>query len=318
MRKSVRIITSKENRIQLTKIFNCLISLGDMNLLTDSQYSHNSLLAMRKDWNLFVDFCSSKGVCPLPASTTAIRLFLQQESNHRKYATIKRYVVTLSLVHKLLAYPDPTSSTVVRTLLAQLRIEKKQDATVTTAFSRNHLEKLTQKLNHSTHPVDIRNLAIYYLMFECMLKRSELKQLFYEQLVVDENTIHLQMGNERYTLSDSAYKFIDNWLQLRGHISGALFSAIDKHGNLSRMPLDDSSIYRILRTASDKLKLNVQFSGQSLRVGAVADMADKGVKVKDIQHYGRWQSAAMPYQYIGNRIQAAAERMVFKTFKPWD
>lgn len=318
MRKSVRVITSKENRIQFTERFNRLISLEDINLLTDSQYSHNSLLAMRKDWNLFVDFCSSKGVCPLPASTTAIRLFLQREAKQRKYATLKRYGVTLSLVHKLLAYPDPTSSTVVRTLLAQLRIEKKQDATVTTAFSRNHLEKLTQKLNHSTHPVDIRNLAIYYLMFECMLKRSELKQLFYEQLVVDENTIHLQMGNERYTLSDSAHQFLDNWLQLRGVASGVLFTAIDKHGNLSRMPLDDSSIYRILRTASDKLKLNVQFSGQSLRVGAVADMADKGVKVKDIQHYGRWQSAAMPYQYIGNRTQAAAERMVFKTFKPWD
>lgn len=318
MRKSVRVITSKETRIQFTELFNSLISLEDINLLTDNQYSHNSLLAMRKDWNLFVDFCLSKSVCPLPASTTAVRLFLQRESKQRKYATLKRYGVTISLVHKLLSYSDPTSSTVVRTLLAQLRLDKKQDATVTTAFSRKHLEKLTQKLIHSTHPVDIRNLAIYYLMLECMLKRSELKQLFYEQLIIDKNSVHVQLGNERYTLSSCAHQLLEKWLQLRGLDAGVLFTAIDKHGNLSRIPLDDSSIYRILRTASDKLKLNVQFSGQSLRVGAVADMADKGVKVKDIQHFGRWQSAAMPYQYIGNRTQAAVERMVFKKFKPWD
>ncbi|NVD07900.1 integrase [Vibrio sp. JPW-9-11-11] len=318
MRKNVRVITCDAARKLAIGRFNSLVDLEDFRDLTDNQYSHNSLLAMRKDWNLFVQFCVSKHVSALPASATAVRLFLERESKQRKYATLKRYAVTVSLVHKLVSYSDPTSTTVVRTLLAQLRLEKKLDANSTTPFSRQHLDKLTNMLALSSSPLEIRNLAIYHLMFECLLKRVELKRLRFEDLSLAQGETTMRLGDNRYPLSLSARLYLDKWLQLRGYANGPLFSAIDKYGNVSCASLDDSSIYRILRTASDKLKLDVKFSGQSLRVGAVAEMASQGVKVKDIQQYGRWQSAAMPYQYLGNRAQAAAERFVFKTFKPWN
>ncbi|UPQ89900.1 tyrosine-type recombinase/integrase [Vibrio sinaloensis] len=317
MRKNVRVITCDTTRKQLINQFKRLVSLDEFRELTDAQYSHNSLLAMRKDWNLFVEFCQRKQVCPLPASATAVRLFLERESSQRKYATLKRYAVTVSLVHKLLALSDPTSVTMVRTLMSKLRLDKKMDAHTTTAFTRQHLDKLTNTLSRSTSPVDVRNLAIYHLMFECMLKRMELKRLSLKDLYQGGSETALILSNDRYPLSQNAAHYLTKWLQVRGNNQGALFSAIDKHGNVSQNALDDSSIYRILRAASDRLKLDVNFSGQSLRVGAVAEMAARGVKVKDIQQYGRWQSAAMPYQYLGNRAQAAAERLIFKTFKPW-
>ncbi|KGY11581.1 integrase [Vibrio tubiashii] len=318
MKKNVRIITCEERKRYFINTFSCLIGVEHFNDLTDGSYSHNSLLAMGKDWNLFREFCDSKTVRPLPAAATAVRLFIENESKSRKYSTIKRYAVTIGLVHRLLGLPDPVSSVSVRNTLADLRINKKHDSHSTNAFSRQHLDELTLLLHKSKNSKDIRNLAIYHIMFECMLKRSELRDLALESVYSHDERFNVVVGSEEYQLSVESSQLLARWLEVRGDYSGALFTAIDKYGNLSRNALNDSSIYRILRAASDKLMLDVQFSGQSLRVGAASDLASQGAKVKEIQRHGRWKSAAMPYQYVGNRSQAALERMVYKSFKPWD
>ncbi|MEF1290060.1 tyrosine-type recombinase/integrase [Vibrio sp. M260118] len=318
MRKSVRVITCEERKQRFINAFSNQIDVDHINDLTDGAYSHNSLLAMGKDWNLFCEFCDSKSVRSLPAAATAVRLFIEKESKSRKYSTIKRYVVTISLVHRLLSLPDPVSSVSVRNTLAALRINKKHDSHSTNAFNRQHLDELTLLLHKSKNSKDIRNLAIYHIMFECMLKRSELRDLMLESVYSHDARYYVVVGSQEYQLSVESSQLLKRWLEVRGDCSGALFTAIDKYGNLSRNALNDSSIYRILRAASDKLMLDVHFSGQSLRVGAASDLASQGVKVKEIQRYGRWKSAAMPYQYVGNRSQAALERMVYKSFKPWD
>ncbi len=318
MRKNVRVVTCEDERKQFVNKLLNNITIEELNELMNGEYARNSLLAMRKDWNLFNDFCANKAVHSLPAASTAVRLFLEKESKQRKYSTIKRYGVTIGLVHKTLGMPDPTSNVSVRNLLAALRIDKKADAKSTTPFNKQHLDELTSLLGSSTHLRDIRNLAIYHLMFECMLKRSELRDLSISHVYSEDSTFRIWIENEEYQLSYDASEILTRWINVRGSLNGALFNSVDKHGNLSNETLNDSSIYRILRSASDKLKLDVQFSGQSLRVGAANELASQGVKVKDIQRFGRWKSAAMPYQYIGNQSQAALERMVYKSFKPWD
>lgn len=319
MKKNVRVITSKVVNKQFCNQFINEVSTADFNVLTDSQYSKNSLLAQTKDWNLFTEFCRSKHVSPLPASSTAVRLYLERESRHRKYATIKRYAVTIGLVHRILDFPDPTSQAKVRETLASLRLNKHNDLKTTVPFERAHLILLKNKLETSQTIKSIRNLAIYYLMFECMLKRSELRQLTLgRDITLQHGRYVVSLGGNQYSLSDDGEKFLRRWISVRGDFDGTLFNAIDKHNNLSSSALDDSSIYRIMRSASDLLNLDVQFSGLSLRVGAARELAHQGVKTKDIQKYGRWLSAAMPYQHIGHRVKAANERMIFKTFKPWD
>lgn len=318
MRKNVRVVTCSDQRNLYFERFSKEINIDDINALMDHQYSRNSLLAMRKDWNLFSSFCQVKGVKALPASATAIRLFLEKESKSRKYATIKRYAVTIGLVHRTLGCSDPTASLSVQTLLSDLRVAKKNDASVTNQFTKEHLDALSLKLRSSLKLSDCRDLAIYHLMFECMLKRSELKQLLYADINANSDAVTISIKSHYYSLGSEASAYITKWLTFRGQHEGPLFTAIDRHGYLSTTPLDDSSIYRIMRSASDKLRLDVKFSGQSLRVGAVNEMAKKGIKVQDIQRAGRWVSAAMPYHYIGNKARSEEEKIVFKRFKPWD
>lgn len=317
MKKIVRVITCKDERNQFISTFSNLVELEDINSLTDNSYSHNSLLAMRKDWNLFSEFCQIKHVRPIPASSTAVRLFLEREAQKRKYATIKRYGVTISLVHRVLGVADPTSTQAIQTLMARLRLDKKHDATSAQPFTLKHLTMITQRLESSTKLKDKRDLAIYYVMFECMLKRSELKALSHQDVFGERLSKQLSIGDAIYSLSESASLYLGRWIESIAYSSGPLFTAIDKHGVTSHNPLDDSSIFRILRNASSKLGLDVQFSGQSLRVGAVENLAKQGKKVREIQQLGRWQSAAMPYHYLGNKAQAEEEKIVFKSIKRW-
>lgn len=318
MRKKIRPIQDADEIKRLIRLFSQHVTLEHVTELTDQQYSHNSVLAMTKDWNLFVEFCTHKGVVPIPAATTALRMFIEKESAKRKYATIKRYLVTIGLFHRILGVSDPSAHSSVKIAISKIRLNKTGDAKAATAFERKHLNEITKLLSNSEHARDIRNLAMYYLMFECLLKRSELKALSMAQLMIKDDTTLVSVGQNLYPLSTNANEFLSKWLKIRGSNGSIIFTAIDKHGNVNDEPLDDSSIYRILRSASDKLRLDLKFSGQSLRVGAAKELARQGNKVKDIQHHGRWLSAAMPYYYIGNKVQADAERMVFKRFKPWD
>lgn len=318
MRKKIRSIDDISEIKRYIGLFSKKVSIEDVNHLTDHQYSRNSLLAMTKDWNLFVEFCTQKNVSPIPAATTALRMFIEKESIERKYATIKRYLVTIGLFHRILTSSDPSAHSSVKIALSKIRLDKVGDAKATDAFEKKHLEQITKLLGHSDKARDIRNLAIYYIMYECLLKRSELRNLSIQQIVYNNDCIKVAIGDNLYTLSPNACEHLSRWINLRGLHGSTLFTAIDKHGNMNNEPLDDSSIYRILRSASDKLGLDLKFSGQSLRVGAAKELAKQGNKVSDIQHYGRWLSAAMPYYYIGNKAQADTERMVFKRFKPWD
>lgn len=318
MRKKIREVSCETEKKQLINQFTNKVTLEEVNFLTANQYARNSLLAMTKDWNLFIEFCHNRNVTPLPASATAVRLFIEKEALKRKYATIKRYIVTISLVHRILALPDPTLSAGVKLSVSKLRLEKKGDSKSTVAFDREHLQKLSSLMEHSKHPRDVRNLAMYHVMFEGMLKRSELRDLCVSSLKETASGIVLLIGDQELLLSPQASRCLGKWLLTRNNLTPWLFTAVDKHQNISSHRLDDSSIYRALRDASDRLDLPVKFSGQSLRVGAVRELAKAGIKVKDIQQKGRWLSAAMPYQYVGNKAMADSERMVFKRFKPLD
>lgn len=289
-----------------------------MLLLTQSYYKKNSILAFTKDWNLFVQYCQSKSVNALPASITAVRRFLEHEAKTRKYSTLKRYAITIGLVHHLLNQKDPTTNIQIRNLLRHLRLEKRGDAKQAECFTRQHLRKLYNQLNHSENSRDIRDLAVYHVMFECALKRSELKRLSFEHLSSTEQEMkYITITDGEYLLSDNAQQALRKWTQLVTSHQGPVFRAIDRHGNIAQTELDDSSIFRILRRAGELLSQHgLSFSGQSTRIGAVKELAQQGYKIKEIQQFGRWLSPAMPNQYLGNLHIAETEKLKFIRFKP--
>jgi len=319
MKKKLIYVSDQIILKQKVREFNHQIGLEQMDELTQYTYAHNSLLALTNDWNRFVAFCHAKSVSALPASITATRLFLESEAKNRKYSSIRRYNVTIGLIHRLLSLKDPTSNPQVKQSMMALRLNKKGDDVQAQSLTSQHLAELYKRYFNSPSPKEIRDLAIYHVMFECALKRSELKHLSYEQISKDHNQMTLSFGESKYLLSDNASQCLNRWLDLLQADNGVVFRSIDRHGNIANDILNDSSIFRILRNAGPLIDMpELKFSGQSARIGAAQELSIQGYKAKEIQQFGRWLSPAMPYQYIGSKTSAEQEKLKFFTFKPWE
>ncbi|WP_162674455.1 hypothetical protein [Vibrio variabilis] len=62
----------------------------------------------------------------------------------------------------------------------------------------------------------------------------------------------------------------------------------------------------------------LSFSSQSGRVGAVQELSREGLKIREIQEFGRWASPAMPLQYSGKTSLSEEQKSLFKTKKNHD
>ncbi|MEZ8965430.1 tyrosine-type recombinase/integrase [Vibrio breoganii] len=321
MRKKCIPITDPQLKQQSCALFNKRILLDDLDTLTQQQYSRNSLLSMFNDWNHFVEFCGQRKVAALPASTTAVRLFLEKQSETRKYATLKRMAITLGLVHRFHEFPDPCNHRQVKMLLAQLRLDKRGDAKQAEAFNSQHLKEIHQQLDSESSLKQLRDTAILSVMFECAMKRSELRALLFHQVqfeLLDDSPINIAINDNTYQLSSASSEIVKRWLLMIPDHLGPVFRRIDRHGNIGDDALDASSIYRVFRATETQLGLSLKLSGQSARVGAAKELAKQGYGVKDITDFGRWISPAMPAQYLGKQVLADSERLKFKVIKPWD
>lgn len=318
MRKILPEFTDEQSKLASTGLFNHEIDVEQIDALTGMQYAKNSVLSMKNDWNRFVRFCQLKQSSSLPCEHDILRQFIEKEAQDRKFASVRRCILTIALIHKAHQFPDPTSDRQVLHTLSQLQLTKHGDAKQATALTQAHLDALNRLLKPSKALKDIRDLAIYYLMYEALLKRSHLKRLQVQDIIEDMHYPYLKLSFEDhiYPLSQDATNALNAWLMHRSKHDEFLFCGMDRHQNLNQNPLDDSSIYRILRSASDLLGLRVQFSGQSTRVGRAQALYQEGMKVRDVQHMGRWLSPAMPAQYVGQLGLAKKEMLKFKTFKP--
>lgn len=321
MRKKVPVLTDQSQVNSFVEKLNTEASLDIIDELTDNQYSRNSRLGILADWNRYLAFCHKYHINTLPASVTAIRRFLEIEAHQRKFASLKRYTATLSMLHTVLGFPNPIKHKQVRYTLVQLQISKSGDAKQTNAMTYQHLRQLNALLSKPDAPLkDLRDIAIYNVMFECALKRSELKNLKSHHITVRDNLLYVDVSDSSYQLSETASQHLQRWIEMSYQLEvQPLFRSIDRHGHIHSQPLDDSSIYRIVRRASELLQLNgsLSFSGNSIRVGATQELAKQGMAVREIQDFGRWMSPVMPAQYLGQFTRSEEGKVVFKEIIPW-
>ncbi|WP_252856589.1 tyrosine-type recombinase/integrase [Photobacterium kishitanii] len=239
--------------------------------LTQQQYAKNTLVAFKNDWNSFVLFCSQHNTSPLPASAEIVHRYIEKMAQTRKLASLKRYIVTIGLVHRCHALPNPCLSNEIKLAMHKQRLDKHDDYTNAYGFRDNHLHGLLDSFMLSTKAKDVRDMAIWAITFEAMLKRSEVTALTVNDIdVAQDGLITLSVNDNLIALSDIASQAINRWLTLSMIDNGFVFRRIDRHNNIGDNPLDHSSIYRIFRRASQELELptDVIFSGQSPRVGA--------------------------------------------------
>jgi site-specific recombinase XerD len=84
-------------------------------------YPPNTQKAWRSDWKIFLAFCEPQGLSPLPASSETIAAFVSHSrETGRKPATVRRYLSTIAVAHRVAKLLNPIQDEAVTLELRRL------------------------------------------------------------------------------------------------------------------------------------------------------------------------------------------------------
>ena len=265
--------------------------------------------AWRADVDLFCAWCARRCRAALPADAATVVAFMDAMARSRSPATVRRYVSSISALHRILDERNPAAIASVKRALKRLRrhggdAPGRPVQALTRALCQRLLEASANRL------IDARNRALLAVAYDTLLRRSELVALEVDALSVNADgsgTLRLRGADpdaqpppEAVVLARDTLAHIERWLERAGIREGRLFRSVPKHRQLGES-LHPSQIPRIYKAMARRAGLAPEtvdgISGHSTRVGALQDMIADGVELPGLLRAGRWKSADVVRRY---------------------
>ena len=276
----------------------------------------NTLRAYKSDFKDFGSFCAKHGFNSMPSEPKVVSLYLTHLSTNSKISTLRRRLVSISVVHKLKGYYLDTKHPIIIENLMGIKRKKGSIQTGKKPILINHLKQIINVIDEQKVEKikKIRNRTLILTGFGGGFRRTELISIDYEDLdFVDEGVkITLrksktdQFGeglvkglpyftNEKYCPVTS----LKNWINLSNIKTGPIFRRFAKGSILTGHRLTDQSVVLIIK---DCLKLagieNQNFSGHSLRSGFATVAAESGADERSIMAMTGHKTTQMVRRYI--------------------
>lgn len=273
----------------------------------------NTLKAYRSDWADFVTWCGFRGLRSLPADPATVALYLTAlVEAGRHVSTLGRRISSISQAHKAAGFESPAGSAPVKAVMSGIRrvhgSAQKGKAPVLT----DDIHRMVDTLPGS--PLGARDRALLLVGFAGAFRRSELVSLDVgdvefraEGLMV---TLRRSKTDQEGAGREIAVPYGSNpdtcpvralraWLDASGISSGALFRAIDRHGNLQPGRLSDKAVALVVKRCAEKAGLDAsRFAGHSLRSGLATAAAQAGASERSIMEQTGHKSLQMVRRYI--------------------
>jgi integrase len=279
--------------------------------------SESTRQAYASDWSQFVEWCAQEGVESLPASPTTVCNWIAHLATTYKVASISRKVAAVGAAHRTAGLDSPTTSEAVKLTMAGVRRTLGVRQHQARPLSVTDLKRIVAALSDDL--AGLRDRAVLLTAFSAALRRSEVAALQVEDITfVDDGMVVLikkskgdqeaqgrevavPLGSSKLTCAVTA---LQTWLEVSGIESGALFPAIDRHGNLSAQALTGHSIGLIVKRSAESAGMDPDLvSGHSLRAGLVTAAAEGGANEVAIMQTTGHKSSAMVRKYI-RRVEA--------------
>ena len=264
--------------------------------------------AWRADVGIFCAWCAGDGREALPADAATVVAFMGAMARSRSPATVRRYVSSVSALHRVLREENPAASASVKRALKRLRAHRgapvRSAQALTWALCQRLIEASADRL------IDARNRALLAVAYDTLLRRSELVELEVGDLSVNADgsaALRLRGADpdaqpppEAVVLARDTLGHVERWLERAGIREGRLFRSVPKHRQLGES-LHPSQIPRIYKAMARRAGLAPEtvdgISGHSTRVGALQDMIADGVELPGLLRAGRWKSADVVRRY---------------------
>ena len=288
-------------------------------------YAYNTLRAYRADMEEFIVYCARHEVPTLPADPFVVAQFLIEATDSGiKASTIRRKVSSISAVHRLSYFEDPTKHPEVK--IAVRKVNRKLGTRFKQAYpiNRDLLEQMLTVCN--TNLRGLRDRMLLLLAYESLRRRSELVSLRIEDLVFSNDgtsTILLRDSKTDQTgegvvisLGTRTTTAIRDWLKASGLNEGPLLRGI-RSGHIT--PAYDSgqigrTFKRIACACGVEPNIAEKISGHSTRVGSAQDLLLKGESLAQIMARVGWTKVDTVMRYVGLTPMQALMQGIPKQF----
>ncbi len=281
-----------------------------------SSKANNTLRAYKSDFKDFETFCVKHGLNSLPTEPKNVSLYLTHLSKNSKISTLRRRLVSISMVHKLKGhYLDTKHPIIVENLMGIKRVKGSiQKGKKPILIS--HLKLIINVINNKKIE-DIkksRDKTIMLLGFGGGFRRSELISIDHEDLEFVPEGLKItirksktdQFGdgmvkgipyftNEKYCPVFNLKK----WLEISKIKIGPVFRRFIKGSYLTEKRLTDQSVVLLMKEYLNLAGIeNKNFAGHSLRSGFATVAAESGADERSIMAMTGHKTTQMVRRYI--------------------
>ena len=281
-----------------------------------SSKANNTLRAYKSDFKDFGTFCSRHGLNSLPTEPKIVSLYLTHLSKNSKFSTLRRRLVSISMVHKLKGHYLDTKHPIIVENLMGIRRVKGSIQKGKKPILINHLKLIINSINEqkTNETKKFRDKAIILIGFGGGFRRTELISIDYEDLEFVPEGLKITLKKSKTDqfgegmikglpyFDDKNYCPVTNikkWLEISNINSGPVFRRFSKGSVLTDKRLTDQSVVLLIK---EHLRLagieNKNFAGHSLRSGFATVAADSGADERSIMAMTGHKTTQMVRRYI--------------------
>jgi len=289
-------------------------------------YPVNTQKAWRSDWKVFLEFCQPRGLSPLPIKSEDAAAFVSHcREAGKKPATVRRYLSTVAVAHRVAKLLNPIQDEAVTLELRRLDQERSVRQRQAKALGWEQIKRFLETAGESLPAA--RECALVCVAYDTMARRSELIALDVDDIEVlpdgtgralirKSKTDPAGEGNTAY-LSRTTIRHLNEWLKAVEITEGAIFRRIIGRGTAKDLPsgrgriggrLSVDGVAQAFKRVAEWIGIPVdevaQVSGHSIRVGATQDLLALNIDLASVMQAGRWKTNRMPMRY-GENVLAA-------------
>ena len=281
-----------------------------------SSKSNNTLRAYKSDFKDFGKFCAKHGFDSLPSEPKIVSLYLTHLSKNSKISTLRRRLVSISMVHKLKGHYLDTKHPIIIENLMGIRRVKGSVQKGKKPLLINHLKSIINVINEQK--IDeikkLRDKTIVLIGFGGGFRRSELISIDHEDLEfvpeglkitikrskTDQFGVGMVKGlpyfdNEIYCPVIN----LKNLLELSKIKTGPIFRRFVKGSSLTESRLTDQSVVLLIKNYLNLAGIeNSNYSSHSLRSGFATVAAESGADERSIMAMTGHKTTQMVRRYI--------------------
>ncbi len=292
-----------------------LLHEATLNNLKSSK-ANNTLRAYKSDFKDFSTFCAKYNLNSLPTEPKIVSLYLTHLSKNSKMSTLKRRLVSISMVHKLKGhYLDTKHPIIIENLMGI----KRSIGSIQKGKKPILINNLKLIINAIDDQIDddikkLRDKSIILIGFGGGFRRSELISINYDDLeFVPEGLKIIIRRSKTDQLGEGMVKglpYFNNekfcpvinlkkWLEISKIKSGPIFRRFSRGLKISDKRLTDQSVVLLIKKYLDLAGIeNKNYSGHSLRSGFATVAAESGADERSIMAMTGHKTTQMVRRYI--------------------